>query len=190
MQEVTSPKDIELDKIGMLDAENKFFFRNVNEINKLHHHFRLFISRKAISAKSAYFKRAPSPFEEFSFKPEINAKSDLMAYSNLLGDKNLQSKENLKEGLHSMSHPELLLKKGREYKEKVLQKKKEIEMHSMKECTFWPVTNNSTRYIQGKELNLCLSLGDSSFNDDLKNAQNIVHHFEFPGSWFAKQPQL
>lgn len=125
----------EISNIGMFTGNNeKFFFKSHEDQLKTKRIFKAFISRKASSARCAYFigNDTPQYDPSCSFKPEINTKSELMAYGNLI-DKRNNSKSKGSPTQSPVSRPEILLNKGKEYQYNKMKLKEDMEIEEMKE---------------------------------------------------------
>ena len=139
-------------QIGVfLNNNEKFFFKSFEEQNKIMSIFRPFIVHKASSARCAYFIGTEVPPEDPScpFKPEINSKSDMMAYNNFLGNKSIKqysSNSSSAKSIIKPSHPEILLQKGKQYKNNVEKMKEQKIKEEMKQCTFVPKTNQGHKH--------------------------------------------
>ena len=143
---------------GAFYDTNKFFFKNYEEQIKLNRLFKLFISRKASSAKCAYFiGKDPSPIDpRYSYRPEINSNSSVLANNIYKNISKLSSMSNIDfhKG-HSrvksavspdlkQNHPLTLISKGNEYKNHVREMKEQRREEELKDWTFWPKVNKPT----------------------------------------------
>ena len=130
--------------VGIFSKNGKFFFKDFEDQNKAHRLFKLLINKKASSAKCAYYIGAnPDPVDHrYSFKPTINPlpeskdnlTKELKKTHQRIRSQNIKSIQEL--------HQKLLLSKGNQYRRRIEELRRQKEVEEMKECTFWPQTNN------------------------------------------------
>lgn len=102
---------------GYIIKDSKFEFKSYEEINEIYRLYKVFLDNYKISKPAAYYR------------------------DNRM-DTNTTSNKNSEKETIGISRAELLLQKGKKYKEKQNHKREELYNREIKDCTFKPMLHN------------------------------------------------
>lgn len=133
--------DIDKDTVGLLGKDGVFYLRNKSEIKRLRSHFKdLVFARKAFQDKKAAMEKL-----EIKIRKESNLESSIAPFQPSIDDMSKNIEMSKVELFGKVARHDMLLEKGKEYKQNVIEKRMETTDKDLKSCTFKPVINKPTK---------------------------------------------